>query len=433
MRLLFSLVLTILSFVGFTQTAQKQPNPLAGKMDPVRLARIDQVFNEYVNNKWLNGAVVIIHRNNQLVYHKAIGYHDLEEKTPMQKDAIFRLASQTKAITSVGIMMLMEQGKLLLDDPVGKYIPAYNNQQVIKTFNPADSSYNTEPAKRAVTIRDLLTHTSGIGYAQIGDDIARAVYAKAGLVGGIAVVDPALKVADQMTTLGKMPLLHQPGEKYTYGLNIDLLGYLIEVVSGQDLATYFKENIFDPLGMKDTRFFQPAANHKKLVPIYTDAEDGKTVKKMGLWSDILGHWRTDYPNFAGTYYSGGAGLSGTAQDYAVFIQMLLNEGQHNGKRILSRNSVRLMTINQLGEINFGNGPSQNINKFGFGFMLVTKLGSAASIWQEGTFTGGGAFATNCWIDPKEKLSVQMMVNLLPFTHAELIEKLKNIVYQSIMD
>lgn len=432
MRLLFSLALIILSVVGFTQSAQKQPNPLAGKMDPARLATLDKVFNEYVSKKWVNGGVIIIHRNNQLVYHKALGYHDLEAGIPMKTDAVFRLASQTKAITSVAIMMLMEQGKLLLDDPVSLYLPSFKNQTVIKTFNPIDSSYTTEPVKRDVTIRQLLTHTSGIGYAQIGDEMSRAVYGKAGIIGGLGISDPNIKLADQMNALGKTPLMHQPGEKYTYGLSIDVLGYLVEVISGQDLATFFKKNIFDPLGMKDTWFYQPTANHKKLVPLYTDAEDGKTVKKIELWTDILYRWRTDYPNLPGTYYSGGAGLSGTAQDYAQFIQMLLNDGMYNGKRILSRSSVRLMTTNQMGDLVFGSG-AQTINQFGFGFMLITKQGSAASIWQEGTYTGGGAFVTNCWIDPKEKLTVQMMVNLLPFSHSELVEKVKNTIYQSIID
>lgn len=432
MRLLFLFITASISFSSLAQSVQKTPNPIAGKMDPAKLATLDKVFNEYVSNKWVNGGVIIIHRNNQLVYHKALGYHDLEAKVPMKTDAIFRLASQTKAITSVAILMLMEQGKLLLDDPVSLYLPSFKNQTVIKTFNPKDSSYTTEPVKRDVTIRDLLTHTSGIGYAQIGDEVSKAVYGKAGIIGGLGVSDPTIKLADQMNTLGKMPLMHQPGEKYTYGLSIDLLGYLVEIISGEDLATFYKKNIFDPLGMKDTWFYQPAANHKKLVPLYTDAEDGKTVKKIELWTDILYRWRTDYPNLPGTYYSGGAGLSGTAQDYAQFIQMLLNEGMHNGKRILSRNSVRLMTTNQMGDLIFGSG-SQTINKFGFGFMLITQKGSAASIWQEGTYTGGGAFVTNCWIDPKEKLTVQMMVNLLPFSHAELVEKVKNLVYQSIID
>ncbi len=402
-----------------------QPTPAAGGMDPERLKRIDQVIESYVNNKWLNGAVAIVYRNGKLVYYKAIGFDDVEKKTPMKKEEIFRIASQTKAITSVAVMMLYEEGKILLDDPVSKYIPEFKKQTVLDKFNEADSSYTTVPASREVTIRDLLTHTSGIGYAQIGSKTMNAIYAKAGIVGGIGV--GKILLADKMKKLGSLPLFHQPGEKFTYGLNTDLLGYLVEVVSGKSLSDFFRTMIFEPLGMKDTYFYLPKEKQGRLATLYTE-DSTKHAVKMEPHISINGDFDRDYPNSDGTYYSGGGGLSSTAYDYAVFMQMLLNGGTYNGKKILSRNSVRMMTTNQINDLVVGNG-----DKFGLGFEVVTEKGSAHSPRQTGSFSWGGMFSSSYWIDPKEKIVAQLFLNIFPNSHGELHEKFQVMVYQAIIN
>ena len=212
-------------------------SPESAGMSSERLQRIDKVLQEYADKKWIAGGSAIVAHNGKIVYYKAIGYDDTENKMKLKRDAIFRIASQTKAITSVAVMMLYEEGKFLLKDPVSKYIPEFKNQQVLDKFNAADTTYTTVPAKSEITIHDLLTHTSGIGYAQIGSKEATAIYAKNGIVGGIGVGHIIL--GDEMRKLGSLPLLHQPGEQWTYGLNTDLLGYLVEVVSGMSLDDFF--------------------------------------------------------------------------------------------------------------------------------------------------------------------------------------------------
>lgn len=396
--------------------------PENGGFSSERLKRLDNVLKSYVDDEKMNGAVGLIIRNGKIVYYKAFGY-DADVNTPLKKDAIFRIASQTKAITSVAVMMLYEEGKFMLDEPVSNYIPEFKNPKVLVKFNKEDTTYTTTPAKREVTIRDLLTHTSGIGYAQIGSSEANAIYAKAGIVGGIGV--DKLVLGDGMKKLGSLPLFHNPGEQWTYGLNTDLLGYLVEVVSGMNLDEFFRKRIFEPLGMKDTYFYLPKEKYDRLAMLYT--EDKTTKKAVKMQEKIVIGGKTfyrDYPILEGTYFSGGGGLSSTIIDYAIFLQMMLNGGEYNGKRILSRNSVRMMTMNQIGDLNVG------ANKFGLGFGITTERGSAAIPTQEGTFDWGGMFATTYWVDPKEKLIGLLYRNIWP-TSNNLGNLYKVMVYQAI--
>jgi CubicO group peptidase (beta-lactamase class C family) len=342
----------------------------------------------------------------------------------MRTDHIFRIASQTKAITSVAVMMLYEEGKFLLDEPVSKYIPEMEGQQVLSTFNKADSSYTTVPAKSAVTIRQLLTHTSGIGYAQIGSDEANAIFAKAGVTAGLGVEKGRLLATD-MKKLCKLPLLHQPGEKWTYGLNTDLLGYLVEVLSGISLDRFFRERIFEPLGMNDTYFYLPREKYNRLATLF-DEKDGK-LEKAPARIEQNGIFVTDYPKMEGTYFSGGGGLSSTALDYAIFLQMMLNDGALNGVRLLSRNTVRMMTMNQIGDVNFGD------NKFGLGFGITTEKGSAVLPTPEGVFEWGGAFSTTYWADPKEKLIGIIYRQMWHNSNYDAADKFKVLTYQAIID
>jgi len=388
-----------------------------------RLKRVDQLLQDYIDKKWIGGATAIIVKDGKIIYYKALGVSDLESKAAMKKDAIFRIASQTKAITSVAVMMLYEEGKLMLDDPISRYIPSFANQQVLDKFNAADSTYTTVPATRAVTIRDLLTHTSGIGYAQIGSKEATAIYAKNGVPGGIGV-ENGLLLGDKIKKLGTLPLLHQPGEKWTYGLNTDVLGYLVEVVSGMSLDAFFKTRIFEPLGMKDTYFYLPREKYPRLVALNTE-DDKRLVTPMKHELNLSGKVNIDYPAVPGTYYSGGGGLSSTALDYAIFMQMLVNYGEYNGKRILSPFAVRMMATSQYEKINWPD------TKMGLGFSIYTEKSVARSPLSPGSFEWGGMFSSTYWIDPKEKLVAQLFLNQYPNSHGEIHDKFKVMVYQAL--
>ncbi|HEX7845404.1 MAG TPA: serine hydrolase domain-containing protein [Chitinophagaceae bacterium] len=422
--LLFAFIVMQVTFAAAQKIVPVATPELAG-FSSERVKRIDREMNDWAEKGWYNGAVALVIHNGKIAYYKATGYNDLDSKAPMSKDGIFRIASQTKAITSVAIMILFEEGKLLLDDPVSKYIPAFRRQQVLDKFNAADTTYTTVAAKKEVTIRELLSHTSGIGYADIGSRESNAIYAKSNLTAGIAVQGD--KLLDAMNRLGKLPLMHQPGEKWTYGLNSDLLGCLVEVISGMTLDEFFKKRIFEPLGMNDTYFQVPAAKASRLVNLYREDSTGKLEKAAG--NMLNGKLITpDYPLKSSTYYSGGAGLSSTIYDYAIFLQMLLNNGIYNGKRILSRNSVRLMTMNQIGDVVF-----RGDDKFGLGFQVVTEKSSGRTPAQAGTFSWGGAFATSYWVDPKEKIVMLFYRQLQNTSKGEVVEKFRALTYQALME
>lgn len=387
-----------------------------------RLKRIDDNIKSWVNDGRLNGGVALIVRDGKIVYHKGFGYDDPEQQQAIRPDHIFRIASQTKAITSAAVMMLFEEGKFLLDDPISRYIPEFANPVVLDQFHEADTTYTTVPAKSEITIRQLLTHTSGLGYAQIGSKEANAIYAKAGLVAGIGA-ESGHELATDMKKLAKLPLFHHPGEKYTYGLNTDVLGYLVEVISGMTLDAFFRKRIFEPLEMTDTYFNIPASKHNRVVRIYEEAN-----KKVSPAPKIVvqnGTFNTDYPKTGTTYFSGGAGLSSTALDYAKFLQMLLNGGSYNGHRLLSRNTVRMMTMDQTGDLYPG------VNNFGLGFAITTEKGSAVIPTPEGVFEWGGAFSTTYWADPKERIIGIFYRQLWRSTFGEIANKYKVLVYQAL--
>jgi CubicO group peptidase (beta-lactamase class C family) len=413
---LFFMMGMLVAFTGNAQKIEQATNVTATGFSTERLKRIDDLMND-----WVNGAVGLIIRNGKVVYYKPAGYNDLVTKATMPKDGIFRIASQTKAITSVAVMMLYEEGKFLLDDPISAYLPSFANEKVLDKFNEKDSTYTTIAAKRQITIRDLLTHTSGLGYAQIGSKEANAIYAKNNITAGLDVHEG--KLSDAMNRLGALPLMHQPGEKWTYGLNVDLLGDLVEIWSGMSLDNFFRTRIFEPLGMTDTYFNVPATKANRLVNMYSEDSLGVLQKLEG---DALGA-NVDYPLRKKTYFSGGAGLSSTAYDYAVFLQMMLNEGTYNGKRLLSRNTVRMMTMNQIGDLGLGN------DKFGLGFAVVSEKGSATYPSQVGTYSWGGAFKTSYWVDPKEKMVIVFYRQLLNTTHGDLSDRFRVLAYQALQD
>jgi CubicO group peptidase (beta-lactamase class C family) len=254
-KVFYFLVICFCHISLFGQTRQQLTiaRPEASGFSQERLKKLDENIQSWVQDPRLNGCVALVIHKGNIVYHKAFGFNDPEKKQPIRPDDIYRIASQTKAITSTAVMMLYEEGKFLLDDAVSKYIPEFSKPVVLETFNEKDSSYTTVPAKSEITIRQLLTHTSGIGYAQIGSKEANAIYAKAGIMAGIGVENGRL-LANDMKKLGRLPLMHQPGKQFTYGLNTDVLGYLVEVISGMSLDEFFRKRIFEPLGMSDTYF-----------------------------------------------------------------------------------------------------------------------------------------------------------------------------------
>lgn len=404
---------------GFAQVIQTNAKPNA-HVDMQRLSRIDDLVNSYVKKNWLTGAVTLVIKDNQLVQYKGYGVLDTDTKKPMPNDAIFRIMSQTKAITSAGILILYEQGKFLLDEPVANFIPAFKNPVVLDKFNAADSSYTTVPAKRDITFRDLLTHTSGIDYAGIGTAEMKAIYAKAGVPSGLGSFDASL--LEKMNILAKLPLKNQPGEKFLYGLNSDLLGCLIEVISGTTLDDFFKKNIFDPLGMKDSYFNVPASKASRMAAVYTEDEQHKIIK----WSHEFRNIDPDYPMMNKKYFSGGAGLSSTAFDYAIFLQMLLNGGKYNGHQILSPRVVELMTSGQLDFTMGANG-----NNFGLGFEITSEKASAKLPRNKGSFAWGGYYGTTYWADPKAHLVCLFMTQQSPNSHGDLSSKFEAIVYSSL--
>jgi CubicO group peptidase (beta-lactamase class C family) len=392
-------------------------SPASVRISEERLTRIDKMLQQCIDSGWTAGAVGLIARDGKIIYNKSFGVKNMETKTPLKSDDIFRIASQTKAITSIAAMMLFEEGKFLLDDPISKYITEFRNPQVLDKFNEKDTTYTTVPANREITIRDLFTHTSGIDYAGIGSKNMRAIYAKAGIPGGFG--GDKIVLGDKIRALGKLPLVHQPGEKFTYGLNVDVLGYLVEILSGESLDKYFQNHIFEPLGMSDTYFYIPASKSGRLVDVNSE-DNSHHIKKLP--KEIF-----NYPLMTGTYFSGGAGLSSTIKDYAIFLQMLLNKGEYNGKRLLSRRTVELITCNQIGELNRGR------NKFGLGFEITTAYGQAQLGVSEGSFSWGGYFGTTYWADPKEHLVCLVFMQQSPLSHGEIQNKFRALVYQALND
>ncbi len=414
MKKIFLLICLLTATVGFTQNLETATPESVG-MSSARLKRIDATLNDYVEKGYIPGAVALVVRDGKVVYHKAFGYDDLAAKSPLSKNAIVRIASQTKAITSTAVMMLYEEGKILLDEPVSKYIPAFKTTGVLDKFTEADSSFSTVPAKRQITIRDLLTHTSGISYSGIGTKEANAIYAKNNVPSGIGT--PNAKLSDAVNLIAKMPLMHQPGERFTYGLNTDVLGHLVEIVSGKALDVFFQERIFSKLGMADTYFYLPESKHSKLAMLYSEDKNRSTI----IAPDAV----QNFPKEKGGFFAGGAGLSSTAIDYAKFLQMILNGGTFNGNDVLSPAIVRLMTSNQIGDKNVGQ------NKFGLGFAVATAKEAARLPLSEGSFEWGGIFGTSYWADPKQNLIGVILTQKYPNSYNDLTEKYKVLVYQAI--
>ena len=401
-----------------------------------RLDRIEGALKPYIADKQLAGAVVGVARHGKLVYLKSFGSTDAESGTPMKDDAIFRIASMTKAITSVAVMMLQEDGKLLVKDPVSKYIPEFKEPKVMvpRDAKDAKAGYDTVPANREVTIRDLLAHTSGITYRFWGNPAA-AVYEEGGVPDGLS--PNGGEVCDAVRKLARLPLLHQPGSVYEYGLNTDVLGCLVEVVSGMPLDRFMKDRIFTPLGMKDTQFYISPAQRSRVASLYIPDGKGAMMRASDepiRWGTLMFAANLPYQEQR-TYFSGGAGLTSTAMDYLRFMQMLLNGGILDGNRVLCPKSVELMRTNAIGSISLWDrlDPAATGNlgdKFGLGFGIRSERG-LTELGSVGEFMWAGIYNTRYWMDPKEDLAIVFMSQRIPRL-PDIEEKVHAAVYQAIV-
>ena len=396
---IFTLLLTLLAACstqpgpGKNSSSLSLAQPASVGISEVRLARIDSMLAQSVNEKEIPGAVALIARHGKIVFFKAYGTADAGTGREFKTDNIFRIASQTKAVTATAVMILWEEGKFQLDDPIAKYIPEFDNPQVLVSLNEADSSYTTRPAASPVTIRELLTHTSGIGYGFIDSDPSfTKIYQKAGITD--AFTTKLVLLADNIKKLAKLPLHFDPGTKYSYSEGLDVLGYFVEIMSGMPLDTFFRTRIFNPLGMDDTWFYLPNSKAARLVPVQTWQDD----KWVRFSSDPF--YDPEYPvKGAKSYFAGGAGLCSTAQDYATFLQMYLNQGQLNGKRLLSRTTVEFILSNQIGDLMNDRGDYYGL-VFGGENEKAQNLGGKG---HAGTFQWGGYFNTQYFADPKEQI------------------------------
>jgi len=415
-------ILTLALIVGLALPALAGPLPIARPemvgLSSARLARIGEVMQRYVDEGRLGGAVTLVARGGKVAHLQAFGKLDPTTGAAMTTDAIFRIASQTKALTSVAVMILFEEGKLLLRDPVSKYIPEFKSTTVaVPDKSKKGPGYKIVPAKRAITIRDLLTHTSGISY---GDGPAQDLYKAAGIQGWF-LADRAEPVGEVIKRLAKLPFDAQPGEEFVYGYNTDILGYLVEVVSGLSLADFVEKRITHPLGMADTHYFLPEEKAGRFSAVFGIGKDGKA----GPVSDPKDVFYAKGPRMC---YAGGAGLLSTAEDYARFLLMLQSGGEWGGVHILSPKTVQLMTVDHLGPVYTSPG-----NGFGLGFWVTKELGKNGDPGSVGAFGWGGAYHTTYWVDPVEKLVAVFMTQLLPATGSDAQAKFRALVYQSIVE
>lgn len=421
-------VLAALLFVTIPAGLYAQPlprtEPEAVGFSSERLARLTPVLERYVEEGSLAGGVALVARRGKLVYLHAFGQRDREAAAPMREDAIFRIASQTKALTSVGVMVLQEEGRLLISDPVGRYLPEFR-ETTVAVPNEQGDGYEIVKAERAITIRDLLTQTAGIGY---GGGVARDRWAEAGITGWY-FADRDEPIGATVARMAALPFDSQPGDGWFYGYATDILGALIERVSGQTLDVFFQTRILDPLGMKDTHFYLPAAKRDRLAVVYSATETGGIERAPDPGGMVGQGAYVDGPRKS---YSGGAGLLSTAADYARFLQMLLNGGELDGTRILSPKTVQLMTASHVKALeprtSFGDGLG-----FGLGFYVVEDPGARGVPGSAGEFGWGGAYHSTYWVDPEEELVVVYLAQLIPARGLDVQGRLRALVYQALVE
>ena len=412
-----------LTWFGAVVCAQP-PAPKAAPVSPAlsaeRLKRLDRFLQKYVDDNQIGGAVALVLRDGIPVYERAVGWSDKEAGRKMRTDTIFRIASQSKAITSTAVLALMEEGKIGITEPVSHFIPTFAKTTVaVKT----DAGVTMVPAKRPITIRDLLTHTAGISYGT--EPLVASLYEAKGLGpaagNGWYTADKSEPICETMERLGTLPFVAQPGEAFVYGYNTDILGCVVEKASGMPLDEFVRTRITGPLGLKDTGFFLPPAQRERLAAVYASGPDG-TIVRAPEGSKGQGHY-VEGPRKS---FAGGAGLLSTARDYARFLEMIRRGGALDGVRILAPRTVDLMTTNQSGLLHSTTGLG-----FGFGFETVDRYG-AKGMSGVGAFGWGGAYGTTYEVDRIGHLVVVLMLQLMPST-SDIQQKFPNVVYQSLLN
>jgi CubicO group peptidase (beta-lactamase class C family) len=395
-------------------------------MSSERLDRLSLALESYVDEGRLAGAVTIVVRQGKIAYREGIGYRDVEAQAPMPSDGIFRIASQSKALASVGVMILQEEGKLLITDPVGKYLPAFAETMVAEPNG--EGGYDVVPARRPITIRDLLTHTAGISYGMgllANRGAAADAWEDAGITGWY-FADRDEPVGDTMARLAELPMDAHPGERWIYGYNTDILGAMIEKISGQTLGAFLTERLFDPLGMTDTHFFLPENKLGRLATVYSSVDGGSSFERAPDPGHMVGQGH--YVNGPRKAFSAGAGVLSTATDYATFLQMMLNGGELNGTRILSRKTVESMISDHLGDIPFRAGQG-----FGLGFSITHDPAATGLPGSVGEFAWAGAYHSVYWADPREEMVVVYLTQIIPAINLDEQQKVRALVYQAIVD
>ncbi|MBZ5624586.1 MAG: beta-lactamase family protein [Acidobacteriia bacterium] len=399
---------------------KKAAESAANGFSAERLKRLDRVLQKYVDDNQVAGAVALVLRDGKPVYQRAVGWSDREAQRKMTADTIFRIASQTKAITTTAVLALVEEGKIGITEPVSHFIPTFSKTTVaVKT----DSGINIVPARRPIAIQDLLTHTAGISYGT--DPLVASLYEAKGLGpaagNGWYTADKTEPICETMERLGSLPFVAQPGEAFVYGYNTDILGCVVEKASGMPLDEFIRTRITEPLGLKDTRFFLPAGQRERLAAVYASGSDG-TVVRAPEGSKGQGHY-VDGPHKS---FAGGAGLLSTARDYARFLEMIRNGGALDGVRILAPRTVELMTTNQSGMLHSATGLG-----FGFGFETVDRYG-AKGMAGVGAFGWGGAYGTTYEVDRIGHLVSVLMIQLMP-NRTDIQQKFSNGVYQAMVN
>ena len=404
-----------MSDAGFDPTASVVPESVG--LCSERLERLDDLFRAYVDNGDVAGAATLIARRGRVAHLGTFGMAHREEGRAMAADTLFRIASMTKPITSVAVMMLVEEGRVLLNDPVERYLPEFSDVKVLERVGDEGAFRLIDPV-RPMTVRHLLTHTSGLTYGDAeGNEVMASYYRVANIAGSFGGAET---LAAAVARIGRLPLPFHPGEKWAYGFSTDVLGRLVEVVSGVDLAEFLQTRILHPLGMHDTHFHLPPGKVGRLARVYTRTGSGD-----------LEWFPAEYP-YAGpsAYLSGGAGLTSSIPDYACFLQMMLQRGTLNGERILGPRTVDLMTRNHIGASVTTHGPGYG---FGLGFDVHADPGLSGSPKGVGSYAWGGYWHTAFWVDPAAELFVITMAQIVPADHLRTGDKVPHLVYQALLD
>ena len=413
----FSTVTSLL-FLLLISCSQPVSNPnIKEGMAFDRLSRIDSMLNEAVQTKEIPGAVALVVRNGKPVYKKAFGSANPESQRLFNDQDIFRIASMTKAITSLAVLMLWEEGMFFLDDPIAKYIPSFSGVGILKDYDAKDTTYTTTVPKNKITIRHLLTHTSGIGYGEIdGNPAIRSIYWKEELRD---IFSPEQNMATLSNAIAKQPLHHEPGERFTYSLGLDVLGHFVEVMSGMTFPEFLRKRVFDPLQMNDTYFTLPEDKHQRLVPVITRDGDDWAIYESSFYD-------VNYPLQSKNFFSGGAGLSSTVQDYAKFLTLFLTQGKSNGQQIIGKKTCELIYQNQLSEsMGFSHG-------LAFGILAEADLKKGMG-GSKGTLTWGGYFNTSYFADPEENLIWIIYKQTFDIGNDSTSQRFRELVFQAIVE